>query len=318
MKVLRYTFMLLTLKEELIKRMKCGICALLRKAGLTRIEKRTPSSMLAKILPTWLTKAVSAFAVITLLAGCASMPSDENVGDVAIEDFNDPIEGVNRYVFEVNMGLDKLFLRPVAEIYDTIVPGLVKDAVRSFLNNLRTPVILFNDLMQGEFNRAWTTLARFGINSTGGGLGFYDLATDWGYPRHDEDFGQTLATWGVGEGPYLMLPLYGPSNPRDAVGRVVDFFLDPLNWYLPGREFAGIEGFGPMGVAAMNARTVANMIDGRSRHIEELDTIEASSLDFYAQVRSLYRQNRANEIANGRNETNFNGSVISEADASAN
>ena len=107
--------------------------------------------------------------------------------------------------------------------------GRVRDAVRDALRNLRTPVVLANDLFQGELDRAETTLVRFLINSTAGLLGLFDVAADWGYPYHDEDFGQTLAVWGVPEGPYVMLPLFGPSNPRDAVGLVVDFLTDPFN-----------------------------------------------------------------------------------------
>jgi len=169
--------------------------------------------------------------------------------------------------------------------------------VRSFLNNLRTPVVLANDLLQGDLGRAWNTVARFGINLTT--LGFYDLAEDFGFERHDEDFGQTLGVWGVGEGPYLMLPGFGPSNPRDGIGRVVDYFLDPLNWYLPGQEWAGINGWGDAGELADTTRKLVDAVDARSRQIESLDEIERNSLDFYATIRSLYRQRRADEIRNG-------------------
>jgi len=253
--------------------------------------------MIQNFLSARLMKILSVFAVLAILSGCASSSSNEPGGQVA--EVNDPIEGVNRYFFEVNLGLDKLFFRPIAEIYREVIPDFVQDAVRSFLNNLRTPVIRANDLLQGEFDRAWDTVMRFGINSTAGGLGFYDLATDWGYPRHDEDFGQTLAVWGMGEGPYLMLPILGPSNPRDALGRAVDFFLDPLNWYLPGRDWAGINGWGSAGAAADGGRTIANAIDSRARNIDVLDDIERNSLDFYATIRSLYRQRRNDEIRNG-------------------
>ncbi|MBL8672777.1 MAG: VacJ family lipoprotein [Alphaproteobacteria bacterium] len=240
---------------------------------------------------------VAAVLVVGMLGGCASATDGQGSDDEAV---NDPIEGFNRYLFEVNMGIDKLVLRPLAEVYRTALPDVVQNAVRNFMDNLRTPVVLVNDLLQGEFSRAWSTLARFGINSTAGGLGLFEVADGWGYQKHNEDFGQTLAVWGTGEGPYLMLPLFGPSNPRDAVGRVVDFFLDPLNWVLAGQSWAGVEGLGTAGRAANMARTGLDAADTRARNIETLDTIEKNSLDFYATVRSLYRQRRMDEINNGK------------------
>lgn len=265
-------------------------------------------------------RILGAVAAVAMLTGCA-ISTDEGYEDPEFadyeEDVNDPIEDVNRFVWEVNLGMDKLFLRPVAEMYRAALPDIMQDAVRDFLDNLRTPVILVNDLLQGEWNRAWTTTARFGINTTAGGLGFYDIASDWGFEQHDEDFGQTMGSWGVGEGPYLMLPLFGPSNPRDAAGRVVDFFLDPLNWYLPGQEWAGLNGFGSAGELAQTTRTMVDGVDRRARNIETLDAVEESSLDFYAAIRSLYRQRRQDEINNGKNTGQTNVPSISQAQATA-
>ncbi len=209
---------------------------------------------------------------------------------VAEDDTNDPFEGSNRFFFDVNQVLDDILLRPVAIAYRAVVPDFARDGVRNFMNNLNSPVIFANDLMQGEGDRAGTTLLRFGVNSTIGIGGLFDVAKEIGHPYHDEDFGQTLAVWGVGDGPYLYFPLMGPSSARDFTGFVVDRGLDPLtyvNWGDDDLEYVPI------------ARTVLNVIDLRSRNIETLDDIERSSVDYYASIRSLYRQSRADSIRNG-------------------
>ena len=198
---------------------------------------------------------------------------------------NDPLEVPNRMFFAFNEALDFAVIRPVAVTYAFIVPRGVRDTVRNFLRNLRTPVTLANDLLQGDLDRAEITFARFFINSTIGILGLFDIAAESGYPYHDEDFGQTLGTYGAGEGFYLVLPVLGPSSLRDGVGRVVDIFLDPLTYIAP-QEFN-------------LARSATSGVDLRSRNIEELDQLKADSIDFYARMRSLYRQYRENEINNG-------------------
>jgi len=260
--------------------------------------------MLYKTLPNWLTRMMGVFAVVALLAGCASS-EDDAVAEAAYEEANDPLEGLNRYIFEVNLGLDKLLFRPLAEVYRAALPDIVQDVVRNFLNNLRTPVILFNDLMQGELDRAWTTTARFGINSTVGVLGLWDFATDWGFPRHDEDFGQTLAVWGVGDGPYLMLPLLGPSNARDALGRVVDYVIDPWSWFIPEDGIGALAGTDGVCDVCDTMRSGLDALDARARNIEAIDDLERNSLDFYATVRSLYRQRRQDQIRNGEPSANI-------------
>lgn len=212
--------------------------------------------------------------------------ADSESGDFGPEpDDNDPLEVPNRMFFAFNEALDFMIIRPVAVTYRFIVPSGVRDSVRNFLRNLRSPVTLANDLLQGDLERAENTFARFFINSTIGLLGLFDIAADSGYPYHDEDFGQTLGTYGAGEGFYLVLPVLGPSSLRDGTGRIVDIFLDPLT-YLAPREFN-------------LGRAAATGVDFRSRNIEELDALKADSLDFYARIRSLYRQNRESEINNG-------------------
>ena len=198
---------------------------------------------------------------------------------------NDPLEVPNRMFFAFNEALDFAIIRPIAVTYNFVVPRGVRNSVRNFLRNLRTPVTLANDLLQGDLDRAGTTAARFFINSTLGILGLFDFATLEGYEYHDEDIGQTLGTYGAGEGFYLVLPLLGPSSLRDGTGRIVDIFFDPLTYIAPTETALG--------------RAALTGLDFRSRNIEELDDLKSDSVDFYARIRSLYRQNRESEINNG-------------------
>lgn len=210
--------------------------------------------------------------------------------DIQTQDANDPFEGGNRIMFDVNQVLDEVLLRPVAVVYRAVLPDFAQDGVRNFMNNLNSPVIFANDVLQGEGDRAGTTLLRFGINSTIGIGGLIDVAKEFDLPYHDEDFGQTLGTWGAGEGPYFYFLVMGPSNVRDFTGFVVDRGLDPLtyvNWGDDELEYV------PLG------RTVLNVIDLRARNIDTLDEIERASVDYYASIRSLYRQSRADAIRNG-------------------
>jgi phospholipid-binding lipoprotein MlaA len=216
-----------------------------------------------------------------LLGGCATTPPGG-----ALE--NDPLEGFNRAMFNVTIKADKAVFRPTALAYRRVVPEPIRVSLRNFLANLNTPVIFANDVLQGEANRAGITLLRGGINTTIGVGGLIDVAARWGYPRHTEDFGQTLAVYGVREGFYLFIPLLGPSNPRDLVGYAVDFLFDPLTYVQWGDEsYVPYLRFG------------IDLLDVRERNIETFDEIEMNSLDFYASVRSLYRQTRTNEIKNG-------------------
>ncbi len=236
-------------------------------------------------------------AALTLVAGCASQPkpaadgwsgSDEQqFAEVDTE--NDPIELINRFTFAFNLALDTMVFQPVASFYRFLLPVEVRNSVRNTVRNLRSPLIFINDVLQGEFERAETTLVRFLVNSTIGVLGLFDVAADMGYPYHNEDFGQTLGAHGVGEGFYLVLPILGPSSPRDGIGMLVDMYLDPMTY---AAEAADVEDF-------LLARTVADGIDTRARHIDTIEDLKRDSIDFYARVRSLYRQSRTNEINNG-------------------
>ena len=217
-----------------------------------------------------------------LATGCAS--SRDPGG---FETAYDPLEPLNRSIFKVNQAVDFVVIRPISETYHQVVPDPLEDMVTSFLRNLRTPVILLNELLQGDWEGAEVAATRFFLNTTVGIGGLIDIA---GYGNPDlayrsEDFGQTLGVWGVGNGPYLVIPLLGPSNLRDGAGRIVDVATDPLT-YADSDTLT----FTRLGLTA---------VDARSRSLDALDEIERSSIDFYAAIRSLYWQNRRSEIFDG-------------------
>jgi phospholipid-binding lipoprotein MlaA len=201
---------------------------------------------------------------------------------------NDPYENINRDIFAFNQALDHYFLRPLAWTYREGVPQFVRDRFHDFLLNLKTPVILLNNLLKGQLERADTTVRRFFINTSLGLGGLIDIAGSIGIPYRTDDFGQTLAVWGTGEGFYIVLPLFGPSNPRDAFGMLVDTLTDPFTYLTFSRNTA----YGA-------ARFGMTALDERSRTIDQTDDIERNSVDVYAAYRSLFRQHRQGEITGG-------------------
>jgi phospholipid-binding lipoprotein MlaA len=248
-------------------------------------------------------------AMSVTLGGCATKPDPTDEAAVqAYQEANDPLEPMNRYFFSVNMFLDEVLLKPFAGYYNIALPQVAKDGIRGILRNVDTPVILANDLFQGEGNRAGITTGRFFVNTTLGLGGFFDVAKHFGMPYHDEDFGQTLAVWGTGEGPYLMLPLLGPSNPRDASGKIVDKFLDPMTYigYIYDVDYIN------------TIRGGLEAIDTRARNLQAIDELQKGSIDFYATVRSLYRQHRNDAIRNGKEDEDLTPKVTSELDIPAN
>jgi phospholipid-binding lipoprotein MlaA len=215
-----------------------------------------------------------------LLAGCESARAIEGN-----ESVYDPLETMNRAVFKSYLFLDKHAFRPAAEGYRRVLPDSARRSVRNFTNNLDAPAIFFNDVLRGRIEAAGTTLLRAAINSTAGIGGFFEVAEDLGFTRHSDDFGKTLAAYGVRDGPYLFILFLGPTNLRDLTGWVVDFFLSPF-------MFTGWNGkyFAMAGDVSLKA------LDTRERNIETLDGLERSSADFYATMRSAYSQARNEEI----------------------
>jgi phospholipid-binding lipoprotein MlaA len=214
------------------------------------------------------------------MAGCSHLPWRHAKGD--------PLEPINRAVFAVNKVADKAVLKPAAKTYQTVLPKPVRGGVRNFLDNLQSPVVLVNDVLQGKGKRAAKTTARFAINTTLGIGGLFDVAKAIGIKKHYEDLGQTLATKGVPSGPYLVLPLYGSTNARDLAGQVTELTLSPLSFTrLKGRQTFG------------RVRLVLNTMDTRAQSLQTIKTIRETTVDEYASIRSYYQQIRKDAIADG-------------------
>jgi phospholipid-binding lipoprotein MlaA len=220
-------------------------------------------------------RTAAALAFSCLLSAC-STPSPESLAE------HDPWEKTNRDVFQFDVWVEHNVAAPVDDAYRFVLPNPVRKGVHNVTSNLKEPIILANDVLQGKAKRAANTLGRIVINSTLGLGGLFDVASKIGLPHHDNDFGVTLGTAGVQEGSYLVLPFVGPLPPRDLLGEAVDSFFDPLYWaHFHGKDtwLAGRAGF-----------AILDQVDDRRN---EFETIERTSLDFYATTRNLYRQNRA-------------------------
>ncbi len=203
------------------------------------------------------------------------------------DEIYDPLEPINRAIFGFNNFADKIVLEPVAKGYKNI-PTPIQSGISNFIGNLKMPLVIVNQLLQGQGKNAVESSGRFIVNSTVGLLGLVDVADKMGLEEKEEDFGQTLATWGLGDGFYIVLPLFGPSNLRDTTGMVLTYVSDPINAYAI-RE--GEEWLLPL-------RTATNAVDQRSRIIDEVNALRNNSVDYYAAVRSSYYQNRKAAIDN--------------------
>ena len=236
---------------------------------------------------------VSTIRLLSLVAGlplfaCAHVPTDP-AAHAEYEQNNDPAEPTNRVIFAGNKFVDDNALQPVARGYQDYVPNRVQNGIHNFVGNLGEPSIAVNDALQGNFGRAWNTTQRFAINTTVGGVGLFDVATGWNRPGHKADFGQTLGVWGVGPGPTVQLPLFGPSNVRDSVGKVAGMVTNPTI-FLTG------------GVAAIviPASSGLGLVDARANTLGATDSLEHNSLDYYATLRSVTAQHRAAFVTEGR------------------
>ncbi len=206
------------------------------------------------------------------------------------DDVKDPLETINRGIFAFNEVFLEWVLGPISGAYKDLFPDPVRESVGNILHLVASPIILANDLLQAEWERAWITTQRTVVNATVGVAGTFDVAeTLLGLPRHNEDFGQTLAVWGMGEGFYLVIPFFGPSNPRDAIGKFVDGYFHPLTRWADNTDREEIT----YGLFS------ATGVHDYSEVKDELDQIRKTSIDYYAAIRSMFRQRRAAEIRNG-------------------
>jgi phospholipid-binding lipoprotein MlaA len=200
----------------------------------------------------------------------------------------DPLEKFNRNVYAFNDGVDKLLVKPVAETYKTIVPEPVDQGVSNFFSNINDMVVVANDLLQFKFKQAASDTGRFLLNSTVGLLGFFDVASELGLPKHQEDFGQTLGYWGINSGPYLVLPFLGPSTARDAFGLGADSLFDPL-------FYAGAQTFDPTYVAPY----VVKGVDTRADLLGAERILQVAALDEYSYIRDAYLARREYLVHDG-------------------
>ena len=217
-------------------------------------------------------------ATLAMATGCSTKNAD------------DPLETYNRGMFAVNRAVDTVLIRPVAKGYNYITPDAVRWRIGNMSDNLAEPLNMANSFLQGDFNGGMTSFWRFMINTTIGLGGMHDVAATAGLAEREEDFGQTLAVWGVGSGPYIVLPILGPSNLRDTGGKVGDWFMDPFNYALrqDGTDWTL---YGVRGGQALVAR---------ERLLDPIDDIYDSSVDPYASFKSVYEQHRESLIRNQR------------------
>lgn len=214
------------------------------------------------------------------LAQVGDVPPQTVVG--APTDPTDPFEATNRRILDLNFKMDDAVIKPVAQAYRAVLGPWPRARIHNVLANINEPVVAANRLLQGRPVAAATALLRFVVNSTLGLGGMFDLESIGGPPKQVADLGQTLAVWGVGDGPYLMVPFIGPSNPREMVGMIGNGFMNPISYPIP--------------FAANLGRGTWQGLDEREQNIETIEEIRGGSLDVYARLRSLWRQHRDAEL----------------------
>jgi len=214
-------------------------------------------------------------AALAGAAGCASTSGDPR----------DPLEGYNRAMFAVNDVVDEALFRPVARAYKAVAPVLLRGMVRNFFANLEDPLIGANNMLQGKFLDGWTDWMRFAFNTVFGVFGINDVASEMGLEKHNEDFGQTFGRWGAGDGPYLVLPFFGPSTLRDTGGLALDVAADPVSRHRPVDEG--------------NAATAARVVSRRADLLDASRLLDEASLDRYVFLRDAYLQRRRSLVYDG-------------------
>jgi phospholipid-binding lipoprotein MlaA len=245
-------------------------------------------------------------------SACASRASKIETTSQAVQS-SDPLEPYNRSVMKLNGKLTTYLIRPVVSIYRAILPKPIRKGLANISANAKAPLVFVHDVLQAEPDRAFQTLGRFLMNTTAGLGGTLDVAAKAGVPAHDEDAGQTFARWGIPSGPYLMLPLLGPSNLRDSFGFATDIFADPMRYALRSPTVPISIGAAPVstGIALRDHRSgvrgdigtsllITSLLSQLDQNIDRLGELERGSLDPYIALRESYKQYRNAEIANGK------------------
>ena len=231
-------------------------------------------------------------AALISTVGLNACVSNENTYTEAY----DPYESYNRAVFAFNNGVDYILLDPLTEAYRFVVPDVFRLAISNFLTHIKAPVYLANELLQGDLDGAGLVTKRFVLNSFTGFGGIVDTASWEGMTYEPEDFGQTLAVWGAGSGPFVMMPIFGPSTLRDSFGLVGDMALNPINWYV----WDGANENTDLGTI----HTGATILDTKDNFLDLQRDLKRNSLDYYAATRSVWLQRRQSLINDG--ETSYN------------
>jgi phospholipid-binding lipoprotein MlaA len=218
---------------------------------------------------------------IALMAGCATTQQTERVAKI------DPFESMNRAVFTFNENADEYVIKPVAEAYQFVLPDFVRRGVTNFFSNIGDVFVAVNNLLQGKPGNAANDIGRFLVNSTIGILGLFDVATDAGLEKNKEDFGQTLGVWGVPSGPYVVLPLFGPSSVRDTAGLALDIKTD---FILNSNQLNHDQKVGS---------TVLRVVNQRANLLDASQLLEDAAFDKYSFLRDSYLQRRRNQVYDG-------------------
>lgn len=233
--------------------------------------------------------------MVACVAACASSATEQH-------EYDDSFEGYNRAMFSFNYQVDKYVIKPVAEGYRAVTTPFIRERISSVIDNLKEPVSAGNYLLQADPEASVKSLSRFVINSTLGLVGMFDVAEGWGLPKDKTTFNETFAKWCIPQGPFIVLPLLGPSTPRAATGMALDFVFDPVYWAT--YQDANVHDKASWGYAIAQGITV------REAALDILDDLERNSVDFYATMRSAYLQNQSklkcfNDVSKDENTYDF-------------
>ncbi len=232
---------------------------------------------------------LSAIALLTALSACATAPTDP-AERAEFDAVNDPLEPMNRTIFEFNQIVDRFLLKPAAEVYRAVLPDFAQAIVHNVVQNANEPIVFMNSVLQGRTHDAGVSFNRFLVNTVAGVGGIADIASEGDLKSVDADFGQTMHVWGFPEGPYLVLPILGPSNPRDAVGFAVDAIASPWSYVVEDMAGPGTRN------RYVISSIAASGLDRRAASLDQLEALEKGSVDFYAQLRSVSRQYRHKQL----------------------